>query len=52
MISPRITPPLTFPPPQVVDIPSVKALLVNAAKEAAELERADMDGKLIQKQHC
>ena len=45
-------PPLTFPPPQNVDIASVKALLVDAAKEAAELEKADADGKLTQKQHC
>ena len=36
----------------MVDIASVKALLVDATKEAAELEKADMDGKLTQKQHC
>ena len=32
-------------------MPAVKALLVDAAKEAAELEKADGDGKLTQKQH-
>ena len=44
-------PPLSYPPPQVIDLPAVKALLVDAAKEAAELEKADGDGKLTQKQH-
>ena len=44
------SPPLSYPP-QVIDLPAVKALLVNAAKEAAELKRANGDGKLTQKQH-
>ena len=44
-------PPLSYPPPQVLDIASVTALLVDAAKEAAELEKADTDGKLTQKQN-
>ena len=45
-------PPVSYPPPQIIDLPTVKALLVDAAKEAAELEKADGDGKLTQKQHC
>ena len=39
------------PPPQIIDINAVNALLVDASKEVAELEKADGDGKLTQKQH-